>query len=167
MKITKNLGISFMLAVALLFVLNINIFAQEHKISEKEVPVIVMSTFHKAFPKAVIKGTNTETEKGKKYFEIESMEDTKHIDLLITAAGNIAEVEESIPTDQIPGRVMKTLEKEFKRLKIETAEKVTHGTVSNYEFVVESNSGKYEVKLNAAGKLLKSEKASKESDKAD
>ena len=167
MKFVKSGGVLFATAFALLLVSSTNIFAQEKKISEKEVPATVMSTFHKAYPKAVIKGTNTETERGKKYFEIESMEGSKHIDLLITAAGKIAEVEESIPVDQLPSPVMKTLEAKFKGLKIETAEKVTHGAVSNYELVIESKAGKHEVKLNAAGKLLKSEKVGKEADAAD
>lgn len=168
MKFMKTLILFSFVAAAFLFAASTNIFAQEKKISEKEVPAAVLNAFHKAYPKAEIKGLSTETEKGTKYFEVESMEGTKHIDLLITSTGKITEVEETIPTDQLPSLVMKTLEAKFKGLKIEKAEKVTNGAVSNYELVIESKAGKYEVKLNAAGKLLKSEKIKKgESDESD
>ena len=168
MKFVKILEFSFVAAIVLLLVSCTNLFAQEKKISEKDMPAAVMSAFHKAYPNAKIKGLSTETEHGKKYYEIESMEGTKHIDLLISKTGKITEVEETIPTDQLPGAVMKTLEAKFKGLKIEKAEKVTNGAVSNYELVIESKAGKHEVKLNAAGKLLKSEKIKKgESDESD
>ncbi len=168
MKLTKVSFLSSVLAAGILLAAGSLLFAQEKKISEKEVPSAVLNSFHKAYPKAEIKGLSTETEKGKKYFEIESVEGTKHIDLLISKTGKITEVEETIPTDQLPGAVMKTLEAKFKGLKIEKAEKVTSGAVSNYELVIESKAGKHEVKLNAAGKLLKSEKIRKgESDESD
>ncbi len=165
MRASKVLDLS--LVVAIILVAGINLFAQEKKITKKDVPANVMTTFQKAYPKAVVKGTSIETEHGKKFYEIESMEGSKHIDLLITSAGKITEIEETISTDQIPGSVMKTLEAKFKGLKIEKAEKVTHDAVSDYELVIESKSGKHEVKLNAAGKLLKTEKVGKETDSAD
>ena len=165
MRATKVLDLS--LVVATILVAGISLFAQEKKINTKDVPANVMTTFQKAYPKAVVKGTSIETEHGKKFYEIESMEGTKHIDLLITKSGVITEVEETIPVDQLPSNVMKTLEAKFKGLKIEKAEKVSHGSVSNYELVIESKTGKHEVKLNEAGKLLKAEKVGKESDTAD
>jgi hypothetical protein len=165
MRTTKVLGLTIVIGIIL--VSGINLFAQEKKIDKKDVPANVMATFQKAYPKAEVKGTNIETEHGKKYYEIESMEETKHIDLLITSAGKITEIEETISADQIPGSIMKTLGTKFEGLKVEKAEKVTHGSVSDYELVIESKSGKHEVKLNAAGKLLKTEKVGKETDSAD
>ncbi len=165
MRATKVLDLS--LVVATILVAGISLFAQEKKINTKDVPANVMTTFQKAYPKAVVKGTSIETEHGKKFYEIESMEGSKHIDLLISTAGKITEIEETISTDQIPGSVMKTLGAKFKGLKVEKAEKVTHGAVSDYELVIESKSGKHEVKLNTAGKLLKTEKVGKETDSAD
>ncbi|HUX60893.1 MAG TPA: PepSY-like domain-containing protein [Ignavibacteriaceae bacterium] len=165
MRAIKVLDLS--LFAAIILVTSISLFAQEKKITKKDVPVNVMTTFQKAYPKAVVKGTSIEKEHGKKYYEIESMEGSKHIDLLITSAGKITEIEETISTDQIPGSIMKTLGAKFKGLKVEKAEKVTHGSVSDYELVIESKSGKHEVKLNVAGKLLKTEKVGKETDSAD
>lgn len=167
MKLTKIYHLSFIVMLTVIFTVSLNLFAQDKKISEKNVPAVVMSAFHKAYPKAVIKGTSIETENGKKNFEIESLEGSKHIDLLISPAGKITEIEETIQADQLPSSVMKTLKAKFKGLKVEQAEKVTHGVVSNYELVIESKSGKYEVKLNETGKLLKTEKAGKEADNAD
>ena len=165
MRTTKVLGLTIVIGIIL--VSGINLFAQEKKIDKKDVPANVMATFQKAYPKAEVKGTNIETEHGKKYYEIESMEGTKHIDLLITSAGKITEIEETISADQIPGNVMKTLGAKFKGLKVEKAEKVTHGSISNYELLIESKSGKHEVKLNNAGKVLKTEEISKKLDSID
>jgi hypothetical protein len=166
MKLTKILLIA-LAAIFLLSESNNFTFAQEKKMNEKDVPTMVMNSFHKAYPKAEIKGISTETEKGKNYFEIESVEGSKHIDLLISKTGQITEVEETIPVEQLPSRIMKALETKFKGLKIEKAEKVSHGAVTNYELLIENKTGKNEVKMDAAGKILKSEKVGKESDKAD
>ena len=167
MKFTKAQVLTLTVTIVFTIIAGNNLFAQEKEINEKDVPAKVIAVFQKAYPKAIVKGTSIETEHGKKFYEIESMEGSKHIDLLITSAGKINEIEEIISANQIPGSVMKTLETKFKGLKVEKAEKVTHGSVSNYELLIESKSGKHEVKLNDAGKVLKTEKISKRLDSID
>ena len=96
--------------------------AQEKKINRKDVPSAVLNSFHKVYPKAEIKGTSTETENGHKYYEIESVQGKKHVDLLLTENGKISEVEETISADELPADAVKNLEKKYKGLKIKSRE---------------------------------------------
>lgn len=152
-----------------IFVLSIFLFgaysgtnAQDKKISKKDVPQAVLNSFHKAYPKAEIKGMSTETEKGKTYFEIESVDGKVNRDLLFTAAGKIAEIEETIPPSELPKMSMQSIEKKFPGAKIEKAERNTSGTKVTYELAVSSKKGKFEVVLNKEGKIISSKKASSE-----
>lgn len=140
-------------------------FAQEKKIDLNKVPKAVLASFHKAYPNAEIKGTSTEKEKGHKYYEIESMEGSKHIDLLISKSGKIEEVEETIPASELPSPVMKTLNAKFQGLKINRAEKVTSGKKITFELSIESNNKKHGVVILPDGKIIKSKNLNKENEK--
>ncbi len=136
--------------------------AQEKKISEKDVPAAVLNSFHKAYPKAEIKGLSTETEKGKKFFEIESMDGTVRRDLLFTPAGKIAEIEETVPSSELPSGALQSIEKKIPGAKVERAEKVTSGSKVTYELSVTGTKGKYGVVLNKDGKIMTSRKVKSE-----
>jgi hypothetical protein len=165
MKTTKALAkISLVIAVSLLF-FSASMIAQEKKITEKEVPAAVLNSFHKAYPKAEIKGLSTEKEHGKKYFEIESMDGTVRRDLLFTPSGKIAEIEETIPASELPNGAMQSIEKKIPGAKVEHAEKVTSGSKVTYELSVTGTKGKYGVVLNNDGKVVTSRKAKGEEDK--
>ena len=166
MRFVKTLIISSFIAAAFILMANINLFAQDKKITEKEVPAAVLNSFHKAYPKAEIKGTSIEKENGHSYYEIESVEGTKHIDLLITHSGKITEVEETIRENELPAPVMKTLKAKFKELKINKAEKVTNGKKVTYELSIESNKKEHGVVLWPNGKFVKSE-SMKENEKGE
>jgi len=58
----------------------------------KILPAAVLDAFKTAYPKAVIKGTSKETEKGVTYYEIESVDGKLNRDLLYTADGKAAEI---------------------------------------------------------------------------
>ncbi|MDE3059182.1 MAG: PepSY-like domain-containing protein [Bacteroidota bacterium] len=156
----KTLKVFSLLSVAaiLLPTASTTILAQEKKISEKELPAAVLSSFHKAYPKAEITGASTETEKGKKYFEIESMDGSVRRDLLFTSAGTIAEIEETIPSSELPGGALQAIEKKISGAKVNRAEKVISGSRVSYELSVTGTNGKYGVILNKDGKIIKSRK---------
>ncbi len=161
MKATKTAAaLSFLVAVS--FIIAWNGFAQDQKIDLKKVPANVLSAFHKAYPAAEIKGTSIESEKGHSYYEIESVQGTQHIDLLLTRSGKIIEVEETIPENELPAPVMKTLQAKFKELKINKAERVTSGKKVTYELSIESNKKRHSVVLWPDGKIVKSGSANEE-----
>lgn len=161
MRFMKSL-IIFSFLSAFIVIANINLIAQDKKITEKEVPSAVLNSFHKAYPKAEIKGLSTEIEKGKKYFEVESMEGTVKRDLLFTPVGKIAEIEESITPSNLPKGSVQTIEKKIAGAKIEQAEKVISGVKVTYELSVTGKNGKFEVVLNKEGKIIKIAKANTE-----
>ncbi len=156
MKLTKVFGIIPLIAAILLFATALN-FAQDKKITLNKVPAKVLASFHKAYPKAKIKGTSIEKENGHSYYEIESVEGMQHIDLLLTHSGKITEVEETIPESSLPNPVMKTLKAKFKGLKINKAERVTSGKKVTYELSIESNKKVHYVTLWPNGKFVKAE----------
>ncbi len=157
-KVILSAGVLLMLGF---FVMPTKSFAQEKEISKIQIPQNVLKVFHKTYPKAKIKGTGIETENGHKYFEIESVEGEKHIDLLITHSGKITEVEETIPTGELPSSALNNLKAKFKSFKIEKAEKVTNGKKLTYELAIESNHKDYEIVLNSTGKIMKTKMMSK------
>lgn len=144
-----------------------NSTAQEKKIESSKLPKAVLKSFHTNYPKAEIKGTSIESENGHKYYEIESIQGGKHVDLLLTKTGKIVEVEETISKDGLPAGSVKMLAKEFKNLKIKKAEKVTAGKKLTYELAVESEEANYELVLNSSGKLIKKEKISEGDEKGE
>ena len=166
MKITRiPIMISF-LTVTFLFSVA-NSYAQDQKIDQKKVPVKVLTAFHKAYPNGKIKGTSIEKENGHGYYEIESVEGTKHRDMLITHSGKIKEVETTIPENELPAPVMKTLKAKYKELKINKAEQVKSGGKVTYELSFKSNNKMHRVVILPDGKIVKSASAEKENEKGE
>ncbi len=161
MKLSKLFLITGLGAMFLLIGIT-NTFAQEKKVSEKDLPTAVLNSFHKTYPKAEIKGLSTETEKGSKYFEIESVDGTIKRDLLFTKAGKIVEIEETIPSSDLPKGSLQAIEEKIPGAKVDRAEKVTSGSKVTYELSVAGKSAKYEVVLNKKGKIIKSKKVNSE-----
>lgn len=128
--------------------------AQEKKISKKDVPSAVLAAFEKAYPHAKIRGTSTEVENGKTYFEIESMDGSQARDILYNADGTVAEIEEVVATGTLPEAVKTAIDKEFARAKIVKAERTTKGTEISYEVHVALGSKKGSIVVDPSGKVL-------------
>jgi hypothetical protein len=134
--------------------------AQEKKITKKDLPVPVLSSFQKAYPKATIKGLSTETEEGKTYFEIESVDGKVKRDLLYLADGTVAEIEETVAAADLPAPVKAAVAAKHPKGKIAKVEKVTRGGVVSYDVVLRSGKTNVELSIDPAGKVLKESKAS-------
>jgi len=136
--------------------------AGEQKFSKKKIPAAVLSAFQSKYPNAKIKGQSVETEKGIKYYEIESVDGKINRNLLYTSDGKIKEIEESMDIKTLPAELKSTLDKEFPKGKILTAEKVTSDTVITYEFQIKDGKKTKGVTLNSSGKILKGKKGNTE-----
>lgn len=133
------------------------LYAQgEKRIKQKELPAAVQSAFIKSYPRAKIRGVSKEVEKGKTYYEIESIDGTMRRDLLYTPEGEAYEVEETIAATDLPRSVRNALGKQFKVYTIAKAEKSVHGTDIHYEVVLRSDQRTYEVSVEPAGKIVSS-----------
>ena len=121
----------------------------------KEVlPPTVLDAFKKAYPKAVIRGASKETEKGVTYYEVESVDGKMNRDLLYTADGKAAEVEEAIAPGALPAAVVKALAKAYPGYKILKAEDMLKDGQKLFELEIQVNGKKMGVTLDPAGKII-------------
>src|SRR6266850_6812108 len=132
--------------------------AGEKKISKKQIPSAVLTAFKTDYPNATIKGQAVETEKGKKYYEIESVDGKTSRDLLYTPDGRISEIEEDMDLTTVPAEMKGAADKAYPGGKLVKAEKVTAGTSVKYELHVKVGKKTKEVVLDASGKIMKTAK---------
>ena len=159
---SAKLKISFIVMVTLAFFAVSNLFAQEKRVKEKDIPSTVTKAFHSEYPAAKIIGTSTEVEKGVTYFEIESMDGKVRRDLLYTKTGKVEEIEEVLTAATIPDFVKKSIEKKFKDVEYKKGEKNMRNSVTKYELIIEASELKYEVVCDAHGKITKTKKIKNE-----
>ena len=132
------------------------IFAAEKKIQSKDLPPAVQKAVPAETKGAEIKGYNQETEKGKTFYEVETMLNGKSRDLLFDASGALVEVEEEIALDSIPSAAKAAIEKRAASGKVNKVESVTKGRSVSYEAAITSKTGKRsEVAVKADGSPVK------------
>jgi len=133
-----------------------SIFAVEKKIGAKDLPPAVQKAVPRQTKGAEIKGYNQETEKGKTFYEVETMLNGKSRDLLFDASGALVEVEEEIALDSIPSAAKAAIEKRAANGKVNKVESVTRGQSVSYEAEITSMTGKRsEVAVQADGSPVK------------
>jgi len=128
--------------------------AKEKTVDLKILPEAVLSAFKAAYPNAVIKGTSKETEKGVTYYEIESVDGTLNRDLLYTADGKAAEIEEAIAASDLPAAVQQTLAKEYPGAEVLKAERMTKGDQKLFELKIQVKDKKMGVTIDPNGKIV-------------
>jgi uncharacterized membrane protein YkoI len=128
--------------------------AQEVKVSERKVPRAVVAAFKAAYPQATVRGYAREKEKGKVYYEVESMEGQTTRDILFNPDGTIAEIEESIAVSDLPAEAQETLRRRYANAVVSKVEKLTRGDVVEYEAHVKQAKKRLEVKFDGSGKQL-------------
>jgi len=113
----------------------------------------------------VIKGTSKETEKGTTYYEIESVDGTLNRDLLYTADGKAAEIEEAIASSDLPAAVQQTLAKEFPGAIVLKAEKMAKGDQKLFELQIQIKDKKIGVMLDPKGKIIEKSGSAEKAEK--
>jgi uncharacterized membrane protein YkoI len=132
------------------------IFAAEKKIQSKDLPPAVQKAVPAETKGAEIKGYNQETEKGKTFYEVETVLNGKSRDLLFDASGALVEVEEEVALDSIPSAAKAAIEKRAASGKVDKVESVTKGQSVSYEAEITSKTGKRsEVAVKADGSPVK------------
>lgn len=148
------------IALLVLFALSVEAGAKEKKITKKDVPSAVISTFTKAYPKAEVKGYSTETENGKTYYEVESMHGKMSLDVSYLADGTATEIEEGVAAKDLPNPVMGAVKAKYPKGKIAKAEKKTADTIVTYEIKVKTGKTHARLEVDPAGKIIKESKGS-------
>jgi len=132
------------------------IVAAEKKIGPQDLPPAVQKAVPAETKGAEVKGYNQETEKGKTFYEVETMLNGKSRDLLFDASGALVEVEEEVALDSIPSAARAAIEKRAGNGKVNKVEFVTRGQSVSYEAEITSKSGKRsEVAIKPDGSPMK------------
>jgi len=131
----------------------------ESKVAEQQVPQPVLEAFHKAYPQAQDIKYEKDSKAGKTVYEIEFQDKGLEREATYSANGVLLETEEDIKPDALPAAVTQALKKAHPHATLEEAEKVMKpdGKVSGYEVEVKEGEKEWEVHLDTAGKILKTE----------
>jgi hypothetical protein len=124
---------------------------EDVKMSLKELPAVVRQAADQHLLGGVIRGASKEIEKGKTFYEIETLRAGHGRDLLFDTEGHLVAVEEVVTLDAVPPPVRHALSARGKVLKVES---VTKGTDVSYEAAVERNGKKMDVLVDATGKAI-------------
>ena len=145
----------WVMLLVLIFVCSATMMATGEKVKGKIVlPKALNSVFKTAYPKAEIKAVSKEIEKGVTYYEVESIDGKQKRDILYTADGKVAEIEEAIDLSTLPESVKQTLDKEFAGAKMLKAEALTKDDRKSYEVKIQLKGKKKEIAFDATGKII-------------
>lgn len=132
--------------------------AQDKVLTREQLPAAVRAAADKETQGATIKGYATETEHGKKVYEVETVGRGHTRDLQFAADGTLNEIEEEVPLASLPADVSRSLTtraKDWKILKVESLTK--SGKLVAYEASIEKNGHKGEIQVGPNGGKLSHE----------
>ena len=152
MKLSYSM-VRFALFIVSVVLFAIPAFAQEKKITARDVPAAVIAAFKNSYPKATIRGYAQEKENGKVFYEIESREGTTQRDVLYNADGTVAEVEESITGTDLPADAQQAIKQKYPRAVIVLAEKTTAGDTVGYEVSLRNGKKRIGMEFDSSGKV--------------
>jgi hypothetical protein len=118
-------------------------------------PAPILAAFQTAYPHATIKAAAREKENGKVVWEVESTDNGLGRDLLYTPDGSVLEVEEEVPSAQLPAPVTAAVKAQYPSARIVKGERVTRGASVSYVLALAGASRK-SVALTPEGKPVAS-----------
>jgi hypothetical protein len=143
------------LAIAIVLLCTALSFSQERKIKRSDLPPAVEQTVAAQSEGATIRGFSQEKENGQTFYEAEMMVNGHSKDILIDSTGGVAEVEEEVAMDSLPGPVKDGLQARAGKGKLGKVESLTkHDKLVAYEAVVQTNGKKSEIQVSPDGKPL-------------
>jgi hypothetical protein len=119
-------------------------------------PAPILAAFKASYPHATIKTAAEEKEHGKVVWEVESTENGLGRDLLYTPDGTVVEIEEEVPSAQLPEPVTAAVKTRYPSARIVKGEKVTRGTTVTYELQL-AGAARKSIALTPEGKPVASE----------
>jgi hypothetical protein len=119
--------------------------AEESQVVEKnDAPAAVITAFEKSFPDLKIVSIEKEIIEDQTRYEIEIADDKHEKDIIYLEDGTLFAIEEAIELADLPQVVTESLKKAHPKGEIEEAEKITRGSLIEYEVVVEVTEGEQE-----------------------
>jgi hypothetical protein len=125
--------------------------AKPAKAAASKLPAPILAAFKAAYPNATIKAAAEEKENGKLVWEVESIDNGLGRDLIYTPDGSVVEMEEEVPSAQLPAPVAAAVKAQYPAARIVKGEKLTRGTTVSYELQL-SGAAKKSIELTPEGK---------------
>lgn len=154
MNLTRLFG-RLGVAASIVSLLSFSALAQDVKLKKTQVPRAVIAAFKSAYPQATIRGFGREKENGKVYYEVESVEGQTTRDVLYNPDGTVAEIEESVPSSDLPTDAQEALRAKYPGAVVTKVEKITRGAVTEYEAHAKVGKKRVSMEFDASGKPLK------------
>lgn len=155
MHVTKVVFTTMVLFLALLAA---EAQSGERKVRRADLPRAVQSTIDTETKGSTIRGYSKEVERGKTYYEVQTLQHGRSRDILIDADGKVVELEEEVAIDSLPSSVKKVLESKAGNGKIGKIESLTkHGKLVAYEATVTKGATRSEIQVGPAGESLSHE----------
>ena len=118
-----------------------------------KLPAAIDAAFKASYPNATIKHVSKEMEGGKEAYEVESVDRGLARDLVYRADGTVVNIEEALTPADVPAPVAAAIKARYPKATITKREKLTTGTVVQYEMQITGANVK-EVVLNPDGKFV-------------
>ena len=129
--------------------------SEEKKINRSDLPPAVEKTVASQSEGAIIRGFTQEKENGQTFYEAEMMVNGHTKDVRIDSNGGIAEVEEEVTMESLPGVVKDGLQAKAGKGKLAKVESLTRrDKLVAYEAVVQKNGKMSEIQVGPDGKSL-------------
>lgn len=142
--------------VMILGVSFVGAFAQEKKITRKQLPAAVEQTVGRESEGATIKGFATEIEHGQRFYEASLNVNGHTKDILMDRYGKIVEIEEEVPLTSLPSVVQDSLRKAAGAGTITVVESLTkNGELVAYEAHIKQGRKRREIQVGPNGEKLK------------
>ena len=126
----------------------------ERKIAVDSIPIPVLDAFKISYPSAQILQATKETTQGTVTYEIESTDGSARRDIIYTKEGKAAEIEDMIRVDSLPGAVKSAIAAQFGTAAISRAEKLTKGSIIEYEVAIGKGRKQHEIVLKPDGQII-------------
>ncbi len=138
--------------IAALLVAGLALADTESKVQFKDLPAPVQKAAKEQQSRgATLRGYSKENERGKTFYEIETLVNGKSKDTLVDESGTVVETEQEIDMANIPQAARQALKKEAAGAKILRIESVTEGRTVRYEAVILSGSKRKEIAVTPDG----------------
>jgi uncharacterized membrane protein YkoI len=127
----------------------------EKKVKMSDLPAAVQQAVKEHGKDAKLRGLATEMDKGKKVYEAEFTVAGHSKDVTFDADGHVVSVEEETPLANIPAPARAAIQSAAGKGKVLEVETVTEDGKTFYEAQIKTGGKKSEVKVDAAGTLVK------------
>jgi len=139
-------------------------WAKEEEVPLDKLPKAVVDAVKAKFPGARLLEAYKETEVGKTTYEVGLEHKGQEIDVTLTPAGKIVEVEREIEIDDLPKAVVEALKKKYPKCKLDEAEEVVADGKTLFAVAIEAADKDLIVTLDAKGTIIEEEEADDDDD---